>query len=307
MPRRAKPRVELAPDQPLTTHGNPRARVFVACLQCRTRKIRCDGAKPTCHNCTRRTNPTDPCEYDPAPRRRGPDKTPGARQRMPREALEETRPDAVAPHRRRRRSRTSLSQPSLVLDPQLADMPPFYSTPAASTPPLPPGSSLPGSGLPVPDGTLYHVTTSQGLHKTLTLPTSIPQLSLPPLQLRLVHSSSHSLLAVYLAILSEPVSKRQQAADQITGDLRFFFRSSNHWFNFPHFLSIYFDPERRPRMQPSLLPAAFSIATFFQPSKADFGKQRRRKAMRLRDVAQGALEASFNARWIDEEPAQQLG
>lgn len=32
MPRRAKPCVALAPDQPLTTHGNPRARVYVACL-----------------------------------------------------------------------------------------------------------------------------------------------------------------------------------------------------------------------------------------------------------------------------------
>lgn len=32
-PRRAKPHIELAPDQPLTTQGKPRARVYVACLQ----------------------------------------------------------------------------------------------------------------------------------------------------------------------------------------------------------------------------------------------------------------------------------
>lgn len=57
-------------------------------------------------------------------------------------------------------------------------------------------------------------------------------------------------------------------------------------------------------MQPSLLPAALAIATFFQSSDAGFGKQGRRKAMRLRDVAQGALEASLNARWIDEELVQ---
>lgn len=31
--RRPKHRIELAPDQPLTTQGKPRARVFVACLQ----------------------------------------------------------------------------------------------------------------------------------------------------------------------------------------------------------------------------------------------------------------------------------
>lgn len=31
--RREKPRIALAPDQPLTTQGKPRARVYVACLQ----------------------------------------------------------------------------------------------------------------------------------------------------------------------------------------------------------------------------------------------------------------------------------
>lgn len=31
--RREKPRLELAPDQPLTTQGTPRARVYVACAQ----------------------------------------------------------------------------------------------------------------------------------------------------------------------------------------------------------------------------------------------------------------------------------
>ncbi|KAI0070392.1 hypothetical protein K474DRAFT_1713375 [Panus rudis PR-1116 ss-1] len=31
--RKEKPRIELAPDQPLTTQGKPRARVYVACAQ----------------------------------------------------------------------------------------------------------------------------------------------------------------------------------------------------------------------------------------------------------------------------------
>lgn len=72
------PSMPLAPDQPPTTQGKPRTRVYVACLQCRSRKIRCDGAKPTCHNCTRRSSE---CKYDAVPKRRGPDKKPGARQR----------------------------------------------------------------------------------------------------------------------------------------------------------------------------------------------------------------------------------
>ena len=109
--RREKPRIELAPDQPLTTQGKPRTRVYVACVQwyvsvssifcpitltrlrlsfvippsSRSRKIRCDGAKPVCHNCNRRASSAvggvPECSYDAAPKRRGPDRNPGARQR----------------------------------------------------------------------------------------------------------------------------------------------------------------------------------------------------------------------------------
>ncbi|KAF5372189.1 hypothetical protein D9758_005120 [Tetrapyrgos nigripes] len=68
--RREKPKIALAPDQPFTTQGKPQARVYVACLRCRTRKIRCDGAKPVCHNCGRRSNGTNECTYDAVPRRR---------------------------------------------------------------------------------------------------------------------------------------------------------------------------------------------------------------------------------------------
>ena len=48
----------------------------------RKRKIRCDGAKPACYNCTQRSaSGAAECTYDPAPRRRGPDRLPGARSR----------------------------------------------------------------------------------------------------------------------------------------------------------------------------------------------------------------------------------
>ena len=44
------------------------------------RKLKCDGARPTCTNCTKRpvdksrTSPPPECEFDPFPRRRGPAK-----------------------------------------------------------------------------------------------------------------------------------------------------------------------------------------------------------------------------------------
>lgn len=68
----------------------------------RTRKIRCDGAKPVCHNCSRRTTNNNECSYDPIPKRRGPDKTPGARQRIARDVTSQLEP---FPGRRRRRTR----------------------------------------------------------------------------------------------------------------------------------------------------------------------------------------------------------
>jgi len=48
------------------------------CLYSRARKIRCDSTRPVCNNCVRRSNE---CQYDAAPKRRGPDKRPGTRQR----------------------------------------------------------------------------------------------------------------------------------------------------------------------------------------------------------------------------------
>lgn len=72
-------------------------------ISSRTRKTRCDGAKPVCHNCGRRTNGNNECNYDPIPKRRGPDKTPGARQRMARDVRNEI--DNSYSTRRRRRAR----------------------------------------------------------------------------------------------------------------------------------------------------------------------------------------------------------
>ena len=50
----------------------------VSFVSSRARKIRCDSTRPGCNNCARRNNQ---CEYDSVPKRRGPDKRPGTRQR----------------------------------------------------------------------------------------------------------------------------------------------------------------------------------------------------------------------------------
>lgn len=68
----------------------------------RARKIRCDGARPSCHNCSSRNSINDQCTYDAIPKRRGPDKTPRGRQHAAREGVLVV--DEPVTQRRRRRS-----------------------------------------------------------------------------------------------------------------------------------------------------------------------------------------------------------
>lgn len=373
--RREKPRIELAPDQPLTTQGKPRARVYVACLQCRTRKIRCDGAKPQCHNCSRRSKSGDECTYDAVPKRRGPDKTPGARQRTARDAHVGSESD-VAAFRRRRRKRREVSAtntlsdqtantdlegdqpqpeslisfpniPPPVIDPQLTAMSPFPvdgSVGSNSFQPLPLNILTDAVTLVAPSDNevLYRTMTStedtnndfgfatqldfqlfesyghsppQALITSLDNETSktldeSPNITPEPSLDFTRKTWWDSLLAMYTSssyLPSLTATQRRHAMDSVTVDIQFLLRGSNYWFTFinvPQFLGRYFDPVKRERMQPALLPAALAIAAFFQSSEAGSGREGRHRAVRLRDIAQGYLEASVNARWIDDSLAQ---
>ncbi|KAG2337168.1 hypothetical protein BDR05DRAFT_1005249 [Suillus weaverae] len=71
----------------------------IACQQCRAKKIRCDSARPICHNCVRRSNE---CQYDAAPKRRGPDKRPGTRQRSCKKRLTDGSSPSSLPSKRKR-------------------------------------------------------------------------------------------------------------------------------------------------------------------------------------------------------------
>ncbi|PPQ66262.1 hypothetical protein CVT24_007280 [Panaeolus cyanescens] len=378
-PRREKPRIELAPDQPFTTQGKPRARVYVACIQCRTRKIRCDGAKPVCHNCGRRTNGNNECTYDPVPKRRGPDRTPGARQRMARDARNDD--DDSTPQNSRRRRRTRDSLPS---DQVEADERQFSTRDSASGDSVQISRSLStdtGSlSLSAPsqnnsfansvDGYVpmlnyeRHSYSSCGCHHLVHCPAANLALgdpvagteTLPLIQTAhdmksmippFAGSSSRgyiteldengneiekptsfdiggqpslsftrkiwwdSLLSLYLSATNlQPIvssSQREIAAQNVISDLRFLFRSSNYWFSFfhlPTFFGNFYDPIRRENMQPSLVLALLAISTFWQSSEVGYGRRGRERALRLRDEAQAALDASFNAGWVDETLAQ---
>lgn len=121
-----------------------------------------------------------------------------------------------------------------------------------------------------------------------------------------------SLLTLYLSPnYSHPqfctTSQRDAAARTIIADLRFIFRESNYWFSFfhiPSFFGNFFDPARRECVQPSLVLALLAMSIFWQSSEVGLGSPGRERALRFRDEAQSALEASFNAGWIDETLAQ---
>ncbi|KAJ7055843.1 hypothetical protein C8F01DRAFT_447310 [Mycena amicta] len=68
------------PDSSSASSSSPPLSSVIACQQCRRRKVRCDSIRPACGNCLRRKTPEE-CVYDAVPRRRGPDKNPGTRNR----------------------------------------------------------------------------------------------------------------------------------------------------------------------------------------------------------------------------------
>ncbi|KAF8630832.1 hypothetical protein AX17_005191 [Amanita inopinata Kibby_2008] len=357
-PRRVKPRIELAPDQPPTTQGKPRARVYVACVQCRTRKIRCDGAKPVCHNCCRRSHNAE-CVYDAVPKRRGPDKTPGARQRLAREMRDQL-DISVRPRRRRKMQEDQhcVKIKSLKSDFDTADVTPIRlhtssslslntkytgcecgsvseyltkcrchgmsSCPMMTVPGAtysPTNDFVSSHGFLGSNNALTYSIVQNGYrylveldedrnearrHDSATAINSGPSLSFT----RKVWWDS--LLSLYLSpnstrlhYLTHP--QRETATRGISSDLRFTFRASNYWFSFfhiPTFFSNFFDPARREVMQPCLVLALLAMATFWQSSEVGMSELGRERALRFRDEAQSALEASLSAGWIDETLAQ---
>ncbi|KAJ7743601.1 hypothetical protein B0H16DRAFT_1008076 [Mycena metata] len=110
-----------SPSPPARVPRRKTTTAVIACRQCRTRKIRCDSTRPHCSNCSRRA---DECEYDPAPKRRGPDKKPGTRQRRPKRRVEDA--EGEGEEEPRRKSATKMiALPS----------PPPMSSPDSASPP----------------------------------------------------------------------------------------------------------------------------------------------------------------------------
>ncbi|CAK5284071.1 unnamed protein product [Mycena citricolor] len=332
--RREKPHIELAPDQPPTTQGKSRLRVYVACLQCRQRKIRCDGAKPNCFNCSKRATESNECTYDALPKRRGPDKTPGARQRI-------VRQDGVteAPRRRRRSAGTHTRSPA---DIGVRSHTAVSRRPVSFSPP--PSSEHTHSSDDYLAGHEASVDHPYGRAGASNRPSSSDGANLDQLisggEISILYDSSarddderatpsaiattpsldftrktwwDSLLTLYMSphrgradYLTS--TQRDLASQRVVSDLRFLFRTCNYWFSFLHiptfFTNLYDTRKRDNKLQPSFVLAALAMSTFWQSSELEAGRLGRDRALRFRDEAQSTLEASFNAGWVDEGLAQ---
>ena len=328
----------------------------------RTRKIRCDGAKPACHNCARRTTGSNECNYDPVPKRRGPDKMPGARQRLARDLKKERSPGG--PVRRRRRVNETVSLNGNITEDYQTDSPSADDPRRSATSDLlTPLSTL---ALPISDrlhspDNFVHVpplessSSVSSISPTSKKPSAVSYTdaykmsSVDPLtsvalsrepggggfitqigedgievdedsqgisnQPSLNFSRKiwwDSLLSLYISPASNrrqnlTPSQRDSAVLGITSDIRFLFRESSYWFSFFHistFFANYFDPVKRERMQPCLVLAMLAMSTFWQSSEVGLSSHGRERGLRFRDEAQSALDASFNAGWIDETLAQ---
>ncbi|KAI0764498.1 hypothetical protein BD413DRAFT_575275 [Trametes elegans] len=328
-PTSRKRRVQLAPDQPPTTRGKPRERVFVACVQCRSRKVRCDGGKPECFNCTRRADQgVDPCSYDAAPRRRGKDRTPGSRKLAP-YIPKKTRTTRSRLEEEARSKRAIEPGPSRLSEPlaSTSASPRIPPTPVPPNPTPPGGTSLPVSApispfefdidpsllqpndfdltnnYPGPGFTVVPEAQRQGDEEQITILISAPSVQFTR------ETWWDALLALYAAppdvpnlTLTVTGDMRTNASERIAGDLRFLFQVSLHWFSFiniPRFFASLFNPILRRGIQPSLILSALGLATFFQSSEAERGHKGREKALRLIDQAHATFNASVASGWID--------
>ncbi|KAG9034443.1 hypothetical protein FRB95_013240 [Tulasnella sp. JGI-2019a] len=113
---------------------------------------------------------------------------------------------------------------------------------------------------------------------------------------------------------------RRDAAAEISNDIYSFFKIASNWLSFinvPLFLGQFHHAEYRARMQPSLVLIILAYFKFLQTSqearvsgegngivKLDATEKMWRKSVMLRELAQAAFDASYNAGWIDTPLAQ---
>ncbi|KAG1853089.1 hypothetical protein F4604DRAFT_2044544 [Suillus subluteus] len=190
----------------------------IACRQCRARKIRCDSTRPICHNCVYRSNE---CQYDAAPKRRGPDKRPGTRQRSRKKCPTDGSSPPSLPSKRKR---TSVRNDNFELPQEPHGFP---DVPALR-----------------PDGDRIRFQPSLS-------PTG-PDLSLST-QTRAASDNSYLHQVEKYQVARSDGATQDQSLKDIASDLSTLFMTNGYWLSFvnmPDFVHSLCNPEERSLMQP---------------------------------------------------------
>ncbi|VDC05013.1 unnamed protein product [Peniophora sp. CBMAI 1063] len=275
--------------------------IVIACRQCRARKIKCDSTRPECNNCLRRNNP---CEYDAQPKRRGPDKRPGTRQRSCRKRMQpppdanDTEASSAVPPPPKKRRRTESEVKAKVEE---AEQDLDLHTPQLSLPL--PSLSLPPSYRPGANtNDLYlqrrpqHPPLAPQAPMDTTNPAFVPFIDAPQNARPTIPLTTHEVW--WLELLDTYDSKPELAIEAIASDLNTLVRSSSYWLSFLDPSAVLRNPHR------PLVLSACALATLVMSSESERGQDGRDKALLLRDQAQSALEAARDARQIDLQLAE---
>ncbi|KAF4567153.1 hypothetical protein EYR40_006147 [Pleurotus pulmonarius] len=296
--------------------------LVIACRQCRARKIRCDSTRPACNNCHRRSND---CQYDAVPKRRGPDKRPGTRQR----SCKKRPADGSAPPPPKRSRKTS--------ERQTEDRDPTTSrvkenmVSGRRTPPPPrhldrsQGATSQIHAAPAPGD--LRISTDTSLMKPELSPVGrrVPDYGYDQgyvkpyprtIDVNILGSSSGSHQK-FPAPSSPTVEYDQRvwwetftrtySLQEISDDLTYLFKDTGHWLSFLNldfFTSSLFNPEDRLHIQPSFILAGLALAVLMKSSELEGGSNGRGRALWFRNAAQEALNKAWRSEWIDAQLAE---
>ncbi|KAI8993760.1 hypothetical protein BD414DRAFT_480378 [Trametes punicea] len=331
--KKVRPHIALAPDQPPTARGNDRIRVYVACHECRARKVRCDGAKPICFQCQKRPTAVGACTYDAMPNRRGHDRRSKGRAKAADDG-------AQPPKRRRTAAKHTESSASPTIDANARDSRPTseYEQPATTRTPMSEPELLlePEEAANEDDDNTSEIALEEIWEYDPfafdIINSELLQFPPPPSPSSPQHSQNSddeesipsrpsvqfardtwwdALLAFYaserdpgadMSAVVLTAEQRSGAVRHIVSDLRALFQSSASWMSFihlPRFFQRMLDPVQRAELQPSLLLAALALGILTQSSEVEMGRRGRERAMKLLDMAHGALQSSLATGWVD--------
>ncbi|PBK84181.1 hypothetical protein ARMGADRAFT_1000409 [Armillaria gallica] len=318
-------RVEVSPTtNPTNPVREPRreiSTVVIACRQCRGRKIRCDSTRPVCNNCVRRSNV---CEYDAVPKRRGPDKRPGTRQR----SCKKRPADGSVPPPPKRKRTTAPNRPDVISPIEEV----MGGGPLKQSPTVRSAERQQGQPLSISTQTPSPIDIrGPGDQSILTKPEQSPNSrryyphdpasyskpSFPrPLDLNVLHSPAREHQK-----FPSPASPAAQSDQRmwwdnflktyplpdVADDLTYLFTDAGYWLSFLNvkfFRDTLLNAQERIRIQPAFVLAALAMSTLMKSSETEYAVQGRTRALYLRNLAQSALEAAWESEWIDAALAE---